>query len=179
MRIAATDSRGGRGPTGTLSAVVSLIAPHPGRPRPDGRSPAAGCRARSSQQPVSHGAPARFFRVIETVVLIDEADAALGEGEKLDVHRRGTLHRAFSVFAFNAAGELLLQRRAMSKYHSGGLWTNTCCGHPRPGETVTGAARRRLFEELGTTCGDFEPAGTYGYRAALEDLVENELDHLL
>ena len=70
--------------------------------------------------------------MIENVVLIDEADAALGEGEKLAVHLAGALHRAFSVFAFNAAGELLLQRRALSKYHSGGLWTNTCCGHPRP-----------------------------------------------
>jgi isopentenyl-diphosphate delta-isomerase len=117
--------------------------------------------------------------VIENVVLIDEADAALGEGEKLAVHRQGTLHRAFSVFAFNAAGELLLQRRALSKYHSGGLWTNTCCGHPRPGESVEEAARRRLSDELGMTCGDLEPAGTYRYRAEIKDLVENELDHLL
>jgi isopentenyl-diphosphate delta-isomerase len=117
--------------------------------------------------------------VIENVVLIDEADAALGEGEKLAVHRAGTLHRAFSVFAFNERGELLLQRRALSKYHSGGLWTNTCCGHPRPGESVVDAARRRLFEELGMECGELEPAGVYRYRAELADLVENELDHLL
>ena len=112
-------------------------------------------------------------------MLIDESDAALGEGEKLDVHRRGALHRAFSVFAFNAAGELLLQRRALSKYHSGGLWTNTCCGHPRPGEAVADAARRRLFEELGMGCGELTPAGVYRYRAEIKDLVENELDHLL
>jgi isopentenyl-diphosphate Delta-isomerase len=117
--------------------------------------------------------------VIENVVLIDEADAALGEGEKLAVHRQGALHRAFSVFAFNSAGELLLQRRALSKYHSGGLWTNTCCGHPRPGESTEDAARRRLFEELGMTCGDLTPAGVYRYRAEIKDLVENELDHLL
>jgi isopentenyl-diphosphate delta-isomerase len=117
--------------------------------------------------------------VIENVVLIDEADAALGEGEKLDVHRQGALHRAFSVFAFNAAGELLLQRRALSKYHSGGLWTNTCCGHPRPGEATADAARRRLFEELGMACGELSPAGVYRYRAELKDMVENELDHLL
>jgi isopentenyl-diphosphate delta-isomerase len=115
----------------------------------------------------------------ENVVLIDEADAALGEGEKLEVHRRGLLHRAFSVFAFNAGGELLLQRRALSKYHSGGLWTNTCCGHPRPGEATADAARRRLGEELGIGCGELEPAGTLRYRAELADLVENELDHLL
>src|SRR3954447_7077540 len=70
--------------------------------------------------------------VIENVVLVDEADGALGTGEKLDVHRAGVLHRAFSVFAFNPAGELLMQRRAWGKYHSGGLWTNTACGHPRP-----------------------------------------------
>jgi isopentenyl-diphosphate Delta-isomerase len=117
--------------------------------------------------------------VIENVVLIDEEDAALGEGEKLDVHRSGVLHRAFSVFAFNAAGELLLQRRALSKYHSGGLWTNTCCGHPRPGEATDDAARRRLGEELGIGCGDLRPSGVLRYRAEIVDLVENELDHLL
>ena len=115
----------------------------------------------------------------ENVVLIDEEDAALGEGEKLDVHRRGALHRAFSVFAFNPAGELLLQRRALSKYHSGGLWTNTCCGHPRPGETTVEAARRRLREELGMECGELAPAGVLRYRAEIADLVENELDHLM
>jgi isopentenyl-diphosphate delta-isomerase len=116
---------------------------------------------------------------VEHVVLIDEGDAALGEGEKLDVHRTGALHRAFSVFAFNAAGELLLQRRALTKYHSGGLWTNTCCGHPRPGETTADAARRRLGEEMGMGCGELRPAGTLRYRAEIADLVENELDHLL
>lgn len=117
--------------------------------------------------------------MIEYVVLIDEADMPLGEGEKLEVHRSGRLHRAFSVFAFNADGELLLQRRALSKYHSGGLWTNSCCGHPRPGETTADAARRRLSEELGMGCGELEPAGVLRYRAEIVDLVENELDHLL
>ena len=112
-------------------------------------------------------------------MLIDEDDAALGEGEKLDVHRTGALHRAFSVFAFNAAGELLLQRRALAKYHSGGLWTNTCCGHPRPGERTADAARRRLGEEMGVGCGELRPAGVLRYRAELADVVENELDHLL
>ena len=112
-------------------------------------------------------------------MLVDESDAEVGEGEKLDVHRTGALHRAFSVFAFNAAGELLLQRRALGKYHSGGLWTNSACGHPRPGEAVADAARRRLFEELGIGCGELRPAGVYRYRAELADLVENELDHLL
>jgi isopentenyl-diphosphate delta-isomerase len=116
--------------------------------------------------------------VIEYVVLVDEEDAPLGEGEKLAVHRAGQLHRAFSVFAFNADGELLLQRRALGKYHSGGLWTNSACGHPRPGEATADAARRRLGEELGIGCGELEPAGTLRYRADILDLVENELDHL-
>ena len=97
--------------------------------------------------------------MIEHVVLIDEEDAPLGQGEKLDVHRSGALHRAFSVFAYNARGQLLLQRRAPSKYHSGGLSTNTCCGHPRPGESTADAARRRSFEDLGMECGDLRPAG--------------------
>ncbi len=116
--------------------------------------------------------------MIENVVLIDEADADLGIGEKLAVHLSGELHRAFSVFAFNERGELLLQRRALTKYHSGGLWTNSACGHPRPGEATADAARRRLFEELGIECGPLEPAGVYRYRAEILDLVENELDHL-
>jgi isopentenyl-diphosphate delta-isomerase len=119
-----------------------------------------------------------FFAVIENVVLVDETDGALGTGEKLDVHRSGVLHRAFSVFAFNDAGELLMQRRAWSKYHSGGLWTNTACGHPRPGEPTEDAARRRLFEEMGVSGGEFAPAGQLRYRAVIADLVENELDHL-
>ena len=90
--------------------------------------------------------------VIENVVLIDEEDAALGEGEKLDVHRSGVLHRAFSVFAFNAAGELLLQRRALTKYHSGGLWTNTLLRAPaaRRGDRRRGPppARRGARDRL-------------------------------
>jgi len=72
----------------------------------------------------------------------------------------------------------LLQRRALTKYHSGGLWTNSACGHPRPGEATADAAARRLFEELGIPCGELETAGVYRYRAEILDLVENELDHL-
>jgi len=117
--------------------------------------------------------------VSEHVVLIDEEDVELGVGEKLAVHRSGELHRAFSVFAFNPAGELLLQRRALGKYHSPGLWANSCCGHPRPGETTSAAAARRFREELGIDCGELRPTGVLRYRAELADLVENELDRLL
>ena len=81
------------------------------------------------------------------VVLVDEGDNELGVMEKMEVHQKGLLHRAFSVFIFNSRNEMLLQRRATSKYHSGGLWTNTCCSHPYLGESVIDAAKRRLTEE--------------------------------
>src|SRR4051812_50174920 len=117
--------------------------------------------------------------MVENVVLIDEADAELGIGEKLSVHRSGELHRAFSVFAFDERDRLLLQRRALTKYHSGGLWTNSACGHPRPGETTADAARRRLREELGTEGGELEPAGGYPHRARSPPPLEEELDPLV
>ena len=120
-----------------------------------------------------------FLVTEENVVLIDEEDRELGVGEKLAVHQSGALHRAFSVFAFNAAGDLLLQRRALGKYHSPGLWTNSACGHPRPGETTADAAARRFAEELGIEANALEEVGILRYRAELADLVENELDHLL
>ena len=87
----------------------------------------------------------------ERVVLVDENDAEVGTLEKQRAHLEGRLHRALSVFVLNSHGEMLLQRRALGKYHSGGLWTNTCCSHPRPGEAVDEAARRRLREEMGST----------------------------
>jgi isopentenyl-diphosphate Delta-isomerase len=87
--------------------------------------------------------------VNEQVILVDGRNRAIGAGEKLDVHSRGLLHRAFSVFLLDRTGAIVLQRRHPAKYHSGGLWANTCCGHPRPGEGTKRAARRRLFEELG------------------------------
>jgi isopentenyl-diphosphate delta-isomerase len=114
----------------------------------------------------------------EQVVLLDERGAPVGAAGKLEAHRRGLLHRAFSVFAFSPAGELLLQQRAYGKYHSGGLWSNTCCGHPRPGEVPADAARRRLHEEFGMACGELQPAGTLRYRSAVGGLIENELDQL-
>ena len=114
----------------------------------------------------------------EWVVLVDTEDRVLGEMEKLEAHEKGALHRAFSVFVVNEAGQLLLQQRAWSKYHSGGLWTNTCCSHPRPGESVDAAAERRLMEEMGMRC-DLSPAFHFVYRSELDQgLVEHELDHV-
>jgi isopentenyl-diphosphate delta-isomerase len=85
------------------------------------------------------------------VILVDSNDSPVGEAEKIQAHLNGLLHRAFSVFIFNSAGEMLLQQRAMNKYHSGGLWTNACCSHPEPGEDTAAAAQRRLQEEMGFT----------------------------
>ncbi|HEV7588589.1 MAG TPA: isopentenyl-diphosphate Delta-isomerase [Longimicrobium sp.] len=114
----------------------------------------------------------------EMVVLVDETDREVGLAPKLAAHVDGALHRAFSVFVLNARGEVLLQRRALGKYHSGGLWTNTCCGHPRADEPVAAAARRRLREELGFDC-ELHPAGTFVYRAEVGGgLVEHEFDHV-
>jgi len=115
----------------------------------------------------------------DRVILVDPDDRELGAAPKLDVHHSGALHRAFSIFVFDERGALLLQRRARGKYHSGGLWTNTCCGHPRPGEATADAGRRRLREEMGFTC-PLTPVGTFTYRATVGDgLVEHELDHVL
>lgn len=112
------------------------------------------------------------------VILVDANDRPLGTAEKLAAHRAGQLHRAFSVFVLNDADELLLQRRADGKYHSGGLWSNTCCSHPRPGEATEDAARRRLVEELGFSC-PLEHAFAMVYRAEVgSELVEYEYDHV-
>ena len=117
--------------------------------------------------------------MIEQVVLVDEAGREIGHMEKLAAHRSGLLHRAFSVFIFNTKGELLLQRRADGKYHSPGLWTNTCCGHPRPGEPTMQGAGRRLMEEMGLSCALLE-VFSFRYEATLEGgLRENELDHVI
>ena len=116
---------------------------------------------------------------VDDVILVDTNDRPIGRAEKLDAHQRGLLHRAFSLMIQDEDGRFLLQRRALSKYHSGGLWTNTCCSHPRHGESLTAASQRRVREELGMTC---EPrqVGHFLYRASLEHgLVEHELDHVL
>jgi isopentenyl-diphosphate Delta-isomerase len=114
----------------------------------------------------------------EEVILVDEEDRPLGTLAKLEAHRTATRHRAFSVFLSDSAGNVLLQSRAAGKYHSAGLWSNACCGHPRPGETPLAAARRRLFEEMGLDV-PLRPAGTLSYAAALPNgWYENELVHL-
>ena len=116
----------------------------------------------------------------DMLVLVDADDVAIGVAPKLDVHRDGRLHRAVSVMLFDGAGRMLLQRRAHGKYHSGGLWSNTACGHPRPGESVLDAARRRLRVELGVDAGELAVAGRFVYRAELEHgLVEHEIDHVV
>lgn len=114
----------------------------------------------------------------EMLVLVDSADNELGTAEKLDAHVRGVLHRAFSIIVWDSQGRMLLQQRDTRKYHSGGLWTNTCCGHPRPGEETHAAALRRLQEEMGFTC-ELTPLGTISYRAEFANgLIENELVHV-
>ncbi len=116
---------------------------------------------------------------MEYVVLVDEADNAIGEMEKLQAHLNGgTRHRAISVFVYNSNGQLLLQKRAAEKYHSANLWTNTCCGHPRPGETTEAAAARRLKEEMGLSA-ILRPVFTFEYKAELNGgLTEYEIDHV-
>ena len=88
---------------------------------------------------------------MEQVILVDKDDCEIGVMEKMEAHKQSVLHRAFSVFLFNPQGKMLLQQRALTKYHSAGLWTNTCCSHPRPGETLENAVSRRLIEEMGIT----------------------------
>lgn len=114
----------------------------------------------------------------EKVILVNEQDEVQGLMEKMEAHQKGVLHRAFSVFVVNENNELLLQQRAFSKYHSGGLWTNTCCSHPRQNETTEAAAHRRLQEEMGFDC-KIMHLTSFIYKAELDqDLIEHELDHV-
>jgi len=119
----------------------------------------------------------------EQIILVDEHNREIGQAEKLAAHQQNLLHRAFSVFIFretpSATRELLLQQRALHKYHSGGLWTNTCCSHPRPDETVIAAGERRLKEELGIST-SLNDLGWFHYNAHFSNgLSENEIDHVL
>lgn len=115
----------------------------------------------------------------EFVILVDEHDQKIGLMEKMEAHQKGLLHRAFSVFIFNDKGQFLLQQRAFSKYHSGGLWTNTCCSHPRDGETILEAATRRLQEEMGFTTSLNEQFSFIYFKELDNDLIEHELDHVV
>jgi isopentenyl-diphosphate delta-isomerase len=114
----------------------------------------------------------------DSVVLVDADDMAVGTAAKLDAHRRGLKHRAISALVHNSAGEFLLQRRSLAKYHSGGLWTNACCSHPYPGESTADAAKRRLAEEMGVTCA-LKPLFRFSYRAEVPGgLIEDEVVHV-
>ncbi len=115
---------------------------------------------------------------MDEVILVNEQDQQIGTMEKLEAHRKGVLHRAFSVMIENSKGEILIQKRAKSKYHSGGLWSNACCSHPMPGEKTEEAVSRRVQEELG-----IELAPTFSYKFIYEvtfsnQLIEHELDHV-
>ena len=115
---------------------------------------------------------------MDSVILVDEFDNMLGTMEKMAAHRLGKLHRAFSVFIFNRKGQLLLQQRALDKYHSGGKWTNTCCSHPSPGEKTIDAANRRLGQEMGLKC-KLDHVFNFVYRAdMLNGISEHEYDHV-
>lgn len=115
---------------------------------------------------------------MEKIILIDEEDNEIGSGEKIDVHKKGKLHRAFSIFVFNSKGEMIIQQRDIRKYHCGGLWTNTCCSHPRPEEELDNAIHRRLEEEMGFDC-CLREAFTFTYYSKFENgLTEYETDHV-
>ena len=113
------------------------------------------------------------------VILVNEQDEAIGLMEKMEAHEKGLLHRAFSILIFNSKGEMLLQQRALSKYHSPGLWTNACCSHPRNGETILEAANRRLSEEMGMQT-ELKVLTHFIYKAAFDNgLTEHELDYVV
>jgi len=114
----------------------------------------------------------------DRVILVDESDREIGSEEKLEAHRQGKLHRAFSIFVFNPDGQILLQKRSKKKYHSDGLWTNTCCSHPRPGIPIEQEAQRRLKQEMGFEC-DLQWTFNFTYRVQFpNNLIENEIDHV-
>lgn len=115
---------------------------------------------------------------MDQVILVDPKDNIIGTMEKMEAHKKGVLHRAFSILLFNDEGKVLLQKRSHNKYHSRGLWTNTCCSHPLPGEKLEDATRRRLKEEMGI---DLQTtfSHTFIYKALLDqNLTEHELDHV-
>lgn len=115
---------------------------------------------------------------MDEVILVDEWDNPIGTLEKIKAHETGQLHRAFSIFIFNSKGDMLIQQRADKKYHSGGLWSNACCSHPRPNEDTIHAAHRRLQEELGIAI-PLRFLLSFKYKTTFENgLIEHELDHV-
>lgn len=115
----------------------------------------------------------------EKVILVNEKDEPIGLMPKMEAHEKALLHRAFSVFIFNNKNELLLQQRALSKYHSPGLWTNTCCSHQRDGESNTEAGKRRLIEEMGFET-ELTEVLSFIYKAPFDNgLTEYEFDHIM
>ncbi len=114
----------------------------------------------------------------EQVILVDEQDSAIGVMGKMEAHEKGILHRAISVFIINSKGEWLLQQRHSDKYHSGGLWSNACCSHPKPGEGNKEAAERRLCEEMGLRT-ELKELFRFTYREDIDNgLTEHEFDHV-
>lgn len=114
----------------------------------------------------------------DKVILVDRQDVTIGEMEKMQAHRAGLLHRAFSIFIFNSAGQMLIHQRAATKYHGAGLWTNACCSHPQIGEGLAAAAAERLDYEMGIQC-DLNWIFSFVYRGTVENgLIEHEFDHV-
>ncbi|PIR92916.1 isopentenyl-diphosphate delta-isomerase [Candidatus Falkowbacteria bacterium CG10_big_fil_rev_8_21_14_0_10_43_10] len=114
----------------------------------------------------------------EHIILVDENDNNIGVAEKISAHVNAQMHRAFSIFVFNSKGELMLQKRAKKKYHCGGLWSNTCCSHPRPNEPIERGIHRRLREEMGFDC-PLEEKFSFKYKITFDNgLTENEYDHV-
>ena len=117
--------------------------------------------------------------VEKKVVLVDKSGNQIGLMPKLEAHQKGILHRAFSIFLFNSKNQILLQKRSLIKYHSAGLWTNTCCSHPRDGEDIIDAGKRRLYEEMGIKT-ELKKEFEFTYKEVLGNgLTEHEFDHVL
>ena len=119
----------------------------------------------------------------DTIILVDNADEETGYGEKMQVHLKGQLHRAFSLFIVNKEHEVLIQKRAHNKYHSGGLWTNACCSHPRKGESIETSIRKRVLDELGMDISDsivyeINELGRFKYFKQFDKYAEHEIDHV-
>lgn len=116
--------------------------------------------------------------MLEYIITVDERDNEVGSIEKIEAHKLGVLHRAFSILVFNKEGQVLLQKRNINKYHSPGLWSNTCCSHQRVGETLKEAVNRRLMEEMGFNC-ELEEKFHFIYKVAFDNnLMEHEFDHV-